>query len=96
MSLIMYLFNYLSPFDLLLSLVISEHLLRTLNPIDLDLHGKVFFYKFVLLQVRQPLVYLQRLLLVQALQLRPLTLSLRLSHLLEEVWGPTRGSCDVR
>jgi hypothetical protein len=76
MRLVMYLFYDLAPLYVLLPLMISEHLLRSFDPLNLRPHRQMLLYQFLLLQITQSLIYLQILLLLQAFQLRPLAFSL--------------------
>jgi hypothetical protein len=64
MCLFMYLLNDLASLYFLLPLVISEHLLCPFDALDLRPHGQVLLYQFLLLQLSQPLIYLQVLLLI--------------------------------
>ena len=76
----MYLLDDLAPLNFLLTLIISEQLLCSLNTLDLGRHRQVLLYQLHLMQITKSLIDLHSLLLFLPAKLRPLSISLGKVH----------------
>lgn len=59
-----YLFNYLSSFHILFSLLFIQYVLRPLYPLRLSPHVLMFFYQFLFVELCESLINHQVLLLL--------------------------------